>query len=89
MVPSPGPPLTTLTITQGSSAPAMYEIPSWKRDIPGLEEEVITLRPAEAAPNTMFIAASSLSAWRTTMPVRSSGFSSIRYSSTSDCGVIG
>ena len=41
---------------------ALYEMPSWKRDIPGLEEEVITLRPADAAPKTMLIAASSLSA---------------------------
>jgi hypothetical protein len=51
-----------LTITEGSSQLARYEIPSCFRLMPGLEEEVITLTPARLAPKTMLMAASSLSA---------------------------
>ena len=56
---------------------------------PGLEEEVITFFPLPAPPYTILIAATSLSAWSTTMPVVSHGFSSASVSNTSDWGVIG
>ena len=57
--------------------------------MPGLEEEVMTFLPQAAPPYTMLMEAVSLSAWRTTMPVVSHGFSFMRVSITSDCGVIG
>ena len=58
------------------------------RLMPGLEELIIVRAPAPAAPKTMLIAAISLSAWSTTVPGCSRECSA-RYSSTSDCGVIG
>ena len=57
--------------------------------MPGLDEEVITRLPDPAAPYTMLIEETSLSACRTTIPVVSQGFSAINVSITSDCGVIG
>ena len=68
MPPSPGPPRCTLTITQGRSLPAMYEMPSVLRLMPGEELDVITRTPAAAAPSTMLIAATSLSACKKTPP---------------------
>ena len=59
------------------------------RLMPGLEEEVITFLPAPAPPYSMLMAATSLSAWNTTMPVRSQGLAAVRYSITSLCGVMG
>ena len=52
-------------------------------------EEVNTIFPLPAPPYTILIAASSLSACNTTMPVSSHGLRSMRVSMTSDCGVIG
>ena len=57
--------------------------------MPGLDEEVITRLPDPAAPYTMLIEETSLSACKTTIPVVSQGFSAINVSITSDCGVIG
>ena len=56
------------TMTAGSSAPIMYDMPSCLRLIPGLDEDVITRAPAPAAPYTIFIAATSLSACRNVPP---------------------
>ena len=69
MLPSPGPPRITSTITAGSSDPARYEIPSCIRESPGPEEPVITRSPADAAPYTMLMAATSLSACRNVPPI--------------------
>ena len=87
MVPRPGPPRLTFTTRHGSSAQAMYDSPSCIRLIPGLDEEVIALAPAPAAPYTMLMAASSLYTCMTT--ITRSLASAVRYSRTSDCGVIG
>jgi hypothetical protein len=57
-----------LTITAGSSKADRNEIPSCLRLIPGPEEEVITLPPAMLAPITIWIEATSLSAWIKTPP---------------------
>jgi uncharacterized protein YraI len=43
--------------------PAMYEMASCFKLIPGLEEEVIARMPVMLAPITIFMAAISLSAW--------------------------
>jgi fructose/tagatose bisphosphate aldolase len=56
---------------------------------PGLEDEVIEYFPHAAPPYTMFIAATSLSACNTTIPVVFHGASAIKVSIISDCGVIG
>jgi len=61
-LPSPGPPRIISTITIGNSAPAAYETPSCIKLIPGLEEAVIALTPPLAAPKSILIAATSLSA---------------------------
>ena len=50
MFPRPGPPRITSTTTAGTSEPMMYEMPSIIRLTPGLEEEVITRAPVQAAP---------------------------------------
>ena len=55
--------------------------------IPGLDDDVITRAPAPAAPYTMLIAATSLSAWRNT-PFTCGSLLAI-YSISSLCGVIG
>ncbi len=68
MLPSPGPPRIMFTTTAGSSAPARYEMPSILRLIPGEEEEVMARAPAAAAPKTMLMAATSLSACRKVPP---------------------
>ena len=52
--------------------------------MPGLEEEVITILPVPAPPYTILMAATSLSAWSTTIPVVSQGRSAANVSSTSD-----
>ena len=57
--------------------------------MPGLEEEVITFLPQDAPPYTILIAATSLSACNTTIPVSSHGLRNMSVSMTSDCGVIG
>ena len=67
----------------------MYERPSCFKLKPGLDEDVIAAIPQAAAPYTILIAATSLSACNTTIPVLSIGFCSMKYSITSDCGVIG
>ena len=46
----------------------IYEMPSVLRDIPGDDELVIALTPADAAPSTIFIAATSLSACKKVPP---------------------
>ena len=56
-------------------------------EMPGEEDEVIARTPAAAAPSTMFIAATSLSACRQSPPACGRRFA--MYSETSDCGVIG
>ena len=75
------------TSTQGTCDAAMYDMPSIMRDTPGLDEDDITRAPVQAAPYTMLIAATSLSACRKTRP--SSGMRRERYSSNSVCGVMG
>ena len=87
MLPKPGPPRIMFTMTTGSSAPAIYVIPSCLRLMPGEEEEVITRAPQPAAPYAMLIAATSLSACRKTPPC--SGMCRAKYSGISFCGVIG
>jgi hypothetical protein len=77
-----------LTMTAGSSKAERKEIPSCLRLIPGLEEEVITLTPAMLAPMTIWIEATSLSAWINTPPSNLESLSDI-YSGTSFWGVIG
>jgi hypothetical protein len=67
----------------------MYEMPSCFKLTPGLEDEVITILPLAAPPYTMLIAATSLSACNTTIPVVSQGFSSASVSNISDWGVMG
>ncbi len=54
---------------------------------PGLEDVDITLTPAQAAPYTILMAPSSLSACTNVRP--SSGIRFERYSRISVCGVIG
>ena len=76
-----------LTMTHGTSAPAIVEMPSCFSEMPGLEEEVMTRAPAPPAPYTMLIAASSLSACRKHPPT--CGKRSDMYSGMSFCGVIG
>ena len=49
MLPSPGPPRMTFTMTPGTSAPIMYESPSSIRLKPGDDVNVIERRPAAAA----------------------------------------
>ena len=49
---------------QGTSDPAMYEIPSAMRLIPGDDVDVMTLTPAAPAPRTMLMDATSDSACR-------------------------
>ena len=62
MPPSPGPARIISTMTPGSSEPAMYEIPSCLRDMPGPEDEVMARAPVAEAPSSMFMAPISLSA---------------------------
>ncbi len=57
--------------------------------MPGLDDVVITAFPLAAPPYTIFIAANSLSACNTTIPVVSQGAASIKVSMISDWGVIG
>jgi hypothetical protein len=57
-------------------------MPSCLRLIPGPEEEVITLPPAMLAPMTIWIEATSLSAWIKTPPSTLESLSDI-YSGTS------
>ena len=76
-----------LTMTQGSSAPAMYVIPSCFRLMPGEEEEVMARMPAPAAPYTMLMAATSDSDCRNTPPAL--GRWADIYSGTSLWGVMG
>ena len=57
--------------------------------MPGLDEEVMTRLPQAAPPYTILIAAVSLSACRTTIPVVSQGLISVSVSNISDCGVMG
>ena len=74
MLPSPGPARMISAITAGSSAPARYEIPSAFRLMPGPDDAVMARRPVVAAPNTMLIAASSLSAWTMRRPAAGNFF---------------
>ena len=85
--PRPGPPRMTLTSTMGSRDPAMYDIASAMRLMPGLELETRTLAPTAAAPSAMLMAPSSLSAWTYVRP--SSGMRRAIHSRSSACGVIG
>ena len=55
--------------------------------MPGLDELVIALRPVDAQPYTMLIAAISLSAWRNVPPIFGMRFD--MYAAISVCGVIG
>ncbi len=87
MLPSPGPPRITLMSTTGSREPAMYDMPSAMRLMPGLELVTSTRAPAAEAPSAMLIAASSLSAWTKTRP--SSGIRRAIHSRSSAWGVIG
>ena len=74
-------------ITQGSSAPARYEIPSCISESPGPEEAVIVSSPAAAAPKTMLIAAVSDSACTNVPPIFGIRFAAASVSSLA--GVIG
>ena len=65
----------------------MYEIPSLLSEIPGDDEDVITLTPVDAAPRTILIAATSLSACKNRPPLAAIFFA--RYAEISVCGVIG
>jgi hypothetical protein len=76
-----------LTITAGSSLPAIYDMPSCINEIPGLEEEVIALIPAADAPKSILMDATSLSAWMNSPP--NLGRCLERYSGISFCGVMG
>ncbi len=87
MLPPPGPPRTMLTNTAGSSEQAIVEMNSCIFAMPGPDEEVMTLSPVAAPPNTIALEASSLSACMNTPP-RSQMCSDI-YSPISDCGVMG
>ena len=62
-------------------------MPSCFREMPGLEEDVMTRAPVPAAPYTMLIAASSLSACRKHPPT--SGIRADMYSGISVWGVMG
>ena len=62
-------------------------MPSCFRATPGEEEEVMARMPEAAAPYTMLMAASSLSAWTKTLPC--SGMCRDIYSGTSLWGVMG
>src|SRR5215469_2367013 len=74
-------------MTPGSSAPAMYERPSCIRLSPGPEDAVITRAPAAAAPYTMLMAATSLSACTNVPPT--CGMYNAAASVTSLAGVMG
>jgi len=87
MLPMPGPPRTTLTMTPGSSSATRYEMPSCLRLMPGPLEDVIARAPAAAAPSTMLMAAISLSDWMNTPPA--AGRRRAMYSVISFCGVMG
>ena len=50
MEPTPGPPLWKFVYTMGIRAAAQYEIPSLLSAIPGEDEDVMALTPADAAP---------------------------------------
>jgi hypothetical protein len=75
-------------MTAGNSKAERKEMPSCLRLIPGPEEEVIALPPAMLAPMTIWIEATSLSAWMNTPPSRLESLSDI-YSGISFWGVIG
>ena len=62
-------------------------MPSCLREIPGLEELVITLAPLPAAPYTILIAETSLSACKKQPPTW--GMRRLMYSGIWFCGVIG
>ena len=81
MFPKPGPPRTTSTTTTGSSVQEIYDKPSCIRLTPGLELEVIVRLPVQAAPYTILMAPSSLSAC--TKARLSSGMRADKYSSNS------
>jgi hypothetical protein len=69
-------------MTAGNSKAERKEMPSCLRLIPGPEEEVITLPPDMLAPMTIWIEATSLSAWINTPPSSFESLSDI-YSGTS------
>ena len=75
------------TTTHGSSAPARYEMPSCISEMPGPEDPVMVRRPAEDAPYTMLMDATSLSAWMKVPPT--AGKSRAAASAISLAGVIG
>ena len=87
MLPSPGPPRITLTITPGTSAQHIAEIDSCISAIPQEDDEVIAFVPVVPAPITMLMEASSLSAVINTLP--SFGRCFPMYSPISLWGVIG
>ena len=87
MFPRPGPPRMMSTMTIGSSEPAAYDTPSIIRLMPGPEDPVMVLSPAEEVPYSMLMAASSLSACRKVPPHDGKSFAAV--SASSLAGVIG
>jgi hypothetical protein len=75
-------------MTAGNSKAERKEMPSCLRLIPGPEEEVIALPPAMLAPITIWMEATSLSAWMKTPPSNLESLSDI-YSGISFWGVMG
>ncbi len=65
----------------------MYDSPSLLSEMPGLEDDVMLRTPADAAPYTMLMAATSLSACKNVPPIF--GIRLAMYAAISVCGVIG
>ena len=77
----PGPPRWKLAMTTGRRAPAIQEMASLLSEMPQLEDEVMDLTPAAAAPKAMLEEATSLSPWMKMPPT--CGIRRAKYSGTS------